>query len=408
MREMRISVVSDNFDCPASLTKRDDLKWSRASTDEPIPQADLYIWDCAPGPELQRSILARESAQHLVLTEANQIDALGSIQDCACILLKPVTAFTLRAFVELALKNWEARQQACEAKALRGDRDALLQYVLDVNLRLQEYDQERSNFLARALHDFRAPLTALLGYCGLLAEGKLGNVSAAQHELLDRMCYSTRRLARLAGGALEFLLQGRFDKAADRRPGDIEEAFSQALHDVCPFIADKNLHVDVQMTSPEGTLLFASEQIQQVFVNLLENSCKFSPPNGDVQAHGYSFYHPAWVESGAQSASEPGVQIPNAYRIDISDSGPGVPPDLAERIFEAYTSYSDCSDRSGAGLGLAICKAIIAAHGGTIWATPVLEGGRFSFLLPLKPSEAATHELHPEDAEVELEQAGCR
>src|SRR5690348_1693753 len=148
MREMRISVVSDNFDCPASLTKRDDLRWSRSSTGEPIPQADLYIWDCAPGPELQRSILARESAQHLVLTEANQVDALGSIQDCACILLKPVTAFTLRAFVELALKNWGARQQACEAKALRGDRDALLQYVLEVNLRLQEYDQERSNFLA--------------------------------------------------------------------------------------------------------------------------------------------------------------------------------------------------------------------------------------------------------------------
>jgi two-component system, OmpR family, sensor histidine kinase KdpD len=207
---------------------------------------------------------------------------------------------------------------------------------------------------------------------------------------------------------LELILQGRVDKAPDRRPADIEEAFSQALHDVYPFITDKNLHVDVQMTLPEGTLLFASEQIQQVFVNLLENSCKFSPPNGDVQVHGYSFYHPAWAQNGAQSNSETRAQIPNAYRIDISDSGPGVPPNLAERIFEAYTSYSDFSDRSGAGLGLAICKAIIAAHGGAIWATPVPEGGRFSFLLPMDPSKRATSENHPEDAGIEFEQAGCR
>jgi len=60
-----------------------------------------------------------------------------------------------------------------------------------------------------------------------------------------------------------------------------------------------------------------------------------------------------------------------------------VPAHLTEKIFEQYVSCSNGSDRSGGGLGLAICKAIVTAHQGTIWATPSEKGGRFSFVLPL-------------------------
>jgi signal transduction histidine kinase len=72
------------------------------------------------------------------------------------------------------------------------------------------------------------------------------------------------------------------------------------------------------------------------------------------------------------------------YQVDISDSGPGVPEALAEKIFEQYTTYGGGADRSVGGLGLAIARAIIRAHGGKIWATPTAEGGRFSFMLPLQ------------------------
>jgi signal transduction histidine kinase len=68
--------------------------------------------------------------------------------------------------------------------------------------------------------------------------------------------------------------------------------------------------------------------------------------------------------------------------MDIFDTGPGVSPHLCEKIFEQYTSYGGPNDRSGGGLGLAICRAIILAHGGAIWAAPSEEGGRFSFVLP--------------------------
>jgi len=401
---MRISLQADHLKFPLPLGKGSEITWMNSNSEGLIPDADLYIWDYAPDAGLDSTVLGRPAAQHLVVVDPKYVDALASIQNCICILLKPVTPFTLNAFVELAFKNWEARRQAREVETLRLDRDTLLQYVLEVNLRLQEYDQARSNFLARALHDFRAPLTALHGYCGLLADGKLGAISPPQRQLLERMSYSTKRLARLAGGTLELLLQGRFEKLTETREACIEETLSQALADVAPFVQDKALKVDVQITKYEGRLFFEPEKIHQVLVNLLENSCKFTPKNGNIQIRGYPI--PGHRSESAHAARS--TRPANMYRVDICDSGPGVPPNLAERIFEEFASYSGANDRSGGGLGLAICKSIIAAHHGTIWATPGEDGGRFSFVLPLTPaSKPLLVNQTAEDKTFERQNAAC-
>jgi len=380
-------------------------KLIRSKPGEPVPQADVYVWDYAPGTPSAPPVSANDPAQHLVLVDSKHLDEIGALPESACILLKPVSAFTLRAFLEMAWKTWQFRQQAREAATLRLDRDALLQYVLEVNLKLQEYDQERSNFLARAIHDFRAPLTALHGYCGLLAEGKLGAVNSGQRELLERMRYSTSRLTRLAGGTLELLTEGRVTRTPNRTEGDIEEALDQALQDVYPFLQDKQIEIDVQIEPAAGSLLFETELIQQVLMNLLENSTKFTPRDGRITVRGYPVEHGT---SASAHASGPGAQAPDSdsqapyfdfqapfsdfqerigegYRMDIMDSGPGVPAHLAEKIFEQYASYRGTGDRSGGGLGLAICRAIVVAHGGAIWATPSRDGGCFSFVLPAHP-----------------------
>ena len=308
----------------------------------------------------------------------------------------------MRTFVDLAFRTLKLREQACLANTLRSDRDALLQYVLEVNLKLQEYDHERSNFLARALHDLRAPLTAMHGYCGLLAEGKLGSINAKQRELLERMCSSTTRLTRLATGTLDLLLQGHFEKAPHYKPADIEATIHQAIYDIYPFVQDKNIKVSVCIESPGDKFLFEAEQIQQVLVNLLENSCKFVPRNGTVEIRGYPAY--GWFHSGTQSADlNAQTGAGDAYRIDINDSGPGVAPELVEKIFEQYASYAGSQDRSGGGLGLAICKRIISAHRGRIWATSG-HGGHFSMVLPLQRSKETISKENL--AELSLEQEG--
>jgi K+-sensing histidine kinase KdpD len=386
---MRVCVVSDYSDLSISFDECEHVTVVKSGPGESHPEADLYIWDCSAGIDIQAHVLEKQAAQHLVLVEPKDLDALDAIRTSVCILLKPVSPFTVRAFADIAVKASELRKQAYEADTLRLDRDTLLQYVLEVNLKLQQCDQDRSSFLARALHDFRAPLTALHGYCGLLAQAKVGAVTAEQQELLERMLYSTRRLIRLAESTLELLGEGRFEKAPKRYPGDIEKTIVQALHDVRPFVHDKTMEVRTHIEPPDGILSFETEKIQQVLVNLIENSCKFAPKNGSITIHGYSV-----LRDFGKRARTAGTYVSNAseYRVDIQDSGPGVPAHLTEKIFEQYVSCSGGSDRSGGGLGLAICKAIITAHGGTIWATPSDKGGRFSFVLPLEQQLGITDE----------------
>jgi signal transduction histidine kinase len=72
-----------------------------------------------------------------------------------------------------------------------------------------------------------------------------------------------------------------------------------------------------------------------------------------------------------------------AYRIDVSDTGPGISAEQLEDLFEEHTSYGGSQDRSGGGLGLAICRMILKAHGGYIWAENHPSGARLSLILPL-------------------------
>jgi two-component system sensor histidine kinase BaeS len=148
------------------------------------------------------------------------------------------------------------------------------------------------------------------------------------------------------------------------------------------------VEVRTHIEPPDGILSFAAEQIQQVLVNLIENSCKFAPKSGSITIHGYGVLR----ESGKRAPTAGAYTNADGYRVDIQDSGPGVPAHLTEKIFEQYVSCSGGSDRSGGGLGLAICKSIITAHGGTIWATPSEKGGRFSFVLPLDQQIEITDE----------------
>jgi signal transduction histidine kinase len=187
-------------------------------------------------------------------------------------------------------------------------------------------------------------------------------------------------LTRLAGGTLDLLTQGHVNRTPERREGDIAEALDQALQDVDPFLQDKQIEIDVQLDPVLGTLLFEPEQIQQVFMNLLENSSKFTPKDGRITIRGYAVHR--GEDTPETGVSEPQAKVGDGYRVDVRDSGPGVPAHLAEKVFEQYASYGGNGDRSGGGLGLAICRAIILSHGGVIWATPTHDGGCFSFVLP--------------------------
>jgi signal transduction histidine kinase len=357
------------------------------------PDAEVYIWNFHPE-SFPGRLCAEVVSRSLFVVEPRLLDqlraALGAVR--ASIVLKPVQGVTLRPFIEHSIRQHRTlagKSSASERPPSSEERDDLLESLLYANLKLQEYDQSRTNFLARAVHDFRAPLTAVGGYCGLLMEQRLGPMSAAQLELIRRMQHSVQRLSRLTDAMFDLSAGRRAKRELDIQEADIEASISQALHEIAPYAQEKQIQVGASVEPPAQAFLFDAGKIEQALINLLENACKFNPKRGTIDV---SAYPVLWrEESGRDSGNrahmvEPALRngVSNGYRIDIRDSGCGIPDAHIDSIFEEYTSYGGGKDRSSGGLGLAICRMIIDAHRGAIWAESGPTGTQFSIVLPYR------------------------
>ncbi len=374
--------------------------FSAAASADDDAAADVCIWDFESDTSRFPDIDGNPS-KHLFLVHRGDLplfrDRIPAAE--AKILLKPVTRATLEVFLAQALAAYRDREAT--TTSLRADRDEILQCLIETNLRLQEYDQDRTTFLARAVHDFRAPLTALTGYCGLLLSEPLelseplGPLSESQREILRRMQHSAKRLSRMASAMFQLSVGRHVKRRPELRPGDIRECLEQALHEITPFADEKSIAIRADLAPCDFPLSFEAGQIEQVLINLLDNACKFTPKSGSIDIRGYPVF---WERRTTGSSLPPAerrwrsVIEPNTYRVDIQDSGSAIPEEHLERIFEEYTSYAGGRDRSGGGLGLAITRMIINQHDGAVWAENTDSGPMLSFVLPVyrrEPSYAA-------------------
>jgi signal transduction histidine kinase len=258
-----------------------------AASGQPV---QVVLWDFEPGVEIHlperlgQRVFYVVPAVHLDQLRARFPEAEGSI------LLKPVTRAVLRAFLGSAARA----RAASEIGTLRANRDEMLQHLLQANLRLQEYDQQRTNFIARAVHDFRAPLTALSGFCGLLISGELGPLSEVQQDVLQRMQRSTARISSMASAMFELSAGPRMGLAPELREGDILEALRQAVHEIQPQAREKQVELRtdritslsrtwILMDSPLGT--YQRENVQKENYHVAREESRFRgcgrSPEGD-------------------------------------------------------------------------------------------------------------------------------
>lgn len=404
MRLIRLNVISED----ASLISmcREALRdlgpagaWELVSSaDGPeATQPGVYLWDYLPGRNLAPATAAEAGSMHLFLVSPKELSEFHELMPRAdgSILLKPVTRAVLQAFLgSLVLSP--------SPNALRAERDELLGCLLEANLKLQEYDQRRTNFLARAVHELRVPLTALTGFCGLLAAGELGELNPNQLDALRRMELSVSRMTRMTTAMFELSIdgqRGQSERLPHLQEGEILECVDRAIQLMRPLAQEKNVRLNAADLTPPGMpLFFESEQIEQILLNLLDNACKASPRHSSIEISGYPYF---WERRFLASNADPDdrrrkqVRAPNSYRIDIRDAGPGVRPEHLESIFEEYTSYFGSHDRSAGGLGLAICRLIAERHDGRVWAVSEPSGALFSFVLPYGAAKRAVQAAPP-------------
>jgi two-component system sensor histidine kinase KdpD len=224
-----------------------------------------------------------------------------------------------------------------------------------------ETEQMRNSLLSSVSHDLRTPLATITGVTGSLIDGREALDAGTRRELLEMAHEEAQRLSRLVDNLLEMT---RIDAGAvwvHKEWQPLEEVLGVALNRLETPLANRivpvNLPPDLPLVPLDGIL------IEQVLVNLVENALKHTQPNSPIEI--------------SARASRQGVTF------EVADRGPGLPPGDEQRVFEKFYRVSSTSKSGGTGLGLTICKGIVEAHGGRIWAENRPGGGAiFRFTLP--------------------------
>jgi two-component system sensor histidine kinase KdpD len=224
-----------------------------------------------------------------------------------------------------------------------------------------ETERMRSSLLSSVSHDLRTPLSVITGAASSLLYGQVSLAGPAARELLQTVHEEGDRLNRLVQNLLQMtrLESGALQVHKEWFP--LEEVVGAALGRLAPQLRDRSVTTRI----PEAPALVPMDDvlIEQVLINLLDNALKHAPSATPIEI------------SAAGGANE--------VSIEVADRGPGLRPGEAARVFEKFYRGSPGASR-GAGLGLAICRGIVEAHGGRIEALNRPEGGAvFRFTLPI-------------------------
>jgi PAS domain S-box-containing protein len=231
----------------------------------------------------------------------------------------------------------------------------------------QQATRARDEVLGIVAHDLRNPLYAVkLSAYELREQLQELQCRGEQLEPAETILRCTERMNRLIQDLLEVSRIESGTLQVEASLLTLEALFKEVAEQVKPLASHHRLHFNLPERLP--AIRGDRDRLQQVLMNLLSNALKFTPAGGEISVG-------AEVQTGS-------------VRLWVADTGPGIPLENLSHVFDRYWQGENC-DRRGAGLGLAICKGLIEAHGGRIWAESEFgHGSVFSFALPI----VAAHE----------------
>jgi signal transduction histidine kinase len=264
------------------------------------------------------------------------------------------------------------RRQAHWLKDESGQMSGLLFLFTDITQQ-QELRQMQAEMTSLIVHDLRSPLSALTASMRLLQEtaaeiGPEGDMIQKTSQVADR---AVKKLLNLVNSLLDIAKGESGALSLEREAVDLNELAESVLSELGPLAEE--MEVSLTNQTRDRLLMVDADKIERVLYNLVDNAIKFTPGGGHV-----SLSNQAWPANTA------------LIRINVIDTGPGIPPAYRERIFDRFQQISTGergARRRGTGLGLSFCKLAIEAHGGQIWIEDHPGGGTvFAFTLPLSES----------------------
>lgn len=290
-------------------------------------------------------------------------------------------------FIRIKQQGLEQKKLAEELRTHAGQMEAEVYQraveVQEANRRLEAANQEllrskeeaergsrfKDQFLSTMSHELRTPLNAVLGFSDLLADERYGPLNERQRRYVNHIHTGGKHLLSLINDILDLskIEAGRMELALESLP--IETTLGEVLSVMQP-LADKKSQVLTKHSEPGLVVRADSTRFKQVLMNLLGNAIKFTPSGGRIEV----------------ASRLTGGRV----RVEVRDSGPGIPPEEQKRIFEAFYRLRETGKKTeGTGLGLAITHRLVELHGGELCLdSEVDRGSCFYFSLPTATRES--------------------
>jgi len=241
--------------------------------------------------------------------------------------------------------------------------------------------EAKSGFLANMSHELRTPMNSIIGFSGILAEGMAGELNEEQKKQIAIIQSSGEHLLDLINNTLDISKIEAGKMQLELETCSLKDLISETIAIVSPLAASKSLNISQAIHCTHDQFFHDPGKLKQVLLNLLSNAVKFTPAGSiEVRAH----------------------QDKNILTFHVSDSGMGIAAEHLETVFGEFEQVGDkTGNDTGTGLGLALCRKILALMGGDISVKSELgKGSTFSFTVPAQLDEHQT--LHFEPAHINL------
>ncbi len=237
--------------------------------------------------------------------------------------------------------------------------------LAEANEKLVKLDKMKSDFVSAVSHELRTPLTSIKGYASILSAGRLGDVTPVQAEKLNKINIHSDELIKLVNDLLDIarIESGRIGMSI--KHASLTEIIKSIADLFFPQTDEKNINLALDIPDDPVMVWIDPSQISRVFINLIGNAMKFTPPNGTI-------------------AIKVQTEDNDFIKVEVSDSGIGISPEDLNRIFDEFFRVDNAinAEKKGTGLGLSLVNKIIIAHKGRIWVTSELgQGTTFHFTL---------------------------
>ncbi len=290
---------------------------------------------------------------------------------------------------ELASSRAELERAYRDLELFNQDLERRTQELTRLNRELKSLDEMKSTLLANVSHELQTPLVSVKGYTEMILKEKLGPLTEQQRRGLEVSLKNVNRLIGLIDNLLSFSrMEGEM---VDLRPETfpLRPVVDEAVETVRARAQERQIEIVVSERLNDAAVRADRDKISQVFVNLLSNAIKFNRLGGQVRVE---------AEGGRRGF----------VKVEVRDTGIGIPREALDKIFERFYQVDPSAARKqdGTGIGLSIVKNILRMHGCMIRADSVLgEGSVFSFTLPA--ARRARHEKPAARAEGEEPAAGA-